>query len=182
MKTAHQSGAILIISLIMLLLVTIIGVTGSQVTGMEERMAGNMREQNSAFQAAEAGLRAGEAGSAPVAGTLPVGSCDGVGGFFYSITDPTLQPSSPCPGVSPSIPYWLTFNWDDNTHQTDPTGAFNYGYYVERLPDQTQVVAGLTGTETITTYWYRVTARGISNSNNAVVILQSSISYASSPE
>ena len=56
----HQSGAVLPISLIMLLLLTLIGVTGSQMTGLEEKMAGNMRDRNIAFQAAEAALRDAE--------------------------------------------------------------------------------------------------------------------------
>ncbi len=57
----HQSGAVLAISLVMLLLLTLIGITGTQVTGLEEKMAGNSRDQNLAFQSAEAALRAGEA-------------------------------------------------------------------------------------------------------------------------
>jgi type IV pilus assembly protein PilX len=56
----HQSGAILIIALIMLLLLTIIGVTSMQTTTLEEKMAGNMHEYHLAFQAAEAALREGE--------------------------------------------------------------------------------------------------------------------------
>jgi len=66
----HQSGAVLPISLVMLLLLTVIGVTGSQMTGLEEKMAGNMRDRNIAFQAAESALRDAEqdikgAGAAP---------------------------------------------------------------------------------------------------------------------
>lgn len=55
-----QTGAVLPISLVMLLLLTLIGVTGSQVTGLEEKMAGNMRDKNIAFQAAESALRDAE--------------------------------------------------------------------------------------------------------------------------
>lgn len=55
-----QSGAILVVSLIMLLLLTLIGVAGTQVTGLEEKMANNSRDQNLSFQAAEAALRAAE--------------------------------------------------------------------------------------------------------------------------
>lgn len=55
-----QRGATLIISLLILLVMTLIGVTAIQTTTMEEKMAGNMRDQNLAFQAAEAALRAGE--------------------------------------------------------------------------------------------------------------------------
>ncbi len=55
-----QSGAVLLVSLIMLLLLTLIGVTGMQTAGLEEKMAGNMRDRNIAFQAAEAALRDAE--------------------------------------------------------------------------------------------------------------------------
>lgn len=56
----QQSGVVLVISLIMLLLMTLIGVTAMQVTGLEEKMAGNSKDKNVAFQAAEAALRDAE--------------------------------------------------------------------------------------------------------------------------
>ncbi|MCK5498241.1 MAG: pilus assembly protein PilX [Gammaproteobacteria bacterium] len=57
----RQSGVVLVVSLVMLLLLTLIGLTGTQVTSLEEKMASNKRDQNVAFQAAESGLRGGEA-------------------------------------------------------------------------------------------------------------------------
>lgn len=56
----RQNGAVLIVALIMMVLLTIIGVTGTNVTSLEEKMAGNMRDRNLAFQAAESALQAGE--------------------------------------------------------------------------------------------------------------------------
>lgn len=56
-----QSGAVLVVSLVMLLLLTMIGLAGTQETSMEEKMASNSRNQNLAFQMAESALRAGEA-------------------------------------------------------------------------------------------------------------------------
>jgi type IV pilus assembly protein PilX len=56
----RQSGVVMVISLIMLMLLTLIGITATQVTSLEEKMAGNSRDQNIAFQAAEAVLRDGE--------------------------------------------------------------------------------------------------------------------------
>jgi type IV pilus assembly protein PilX len=56
-----QSGAVLVIGLIMLLLITIIGMASVRGTNMQEIMAGNMRDRNLAFQTAESGLRIGEA-------------------------------------------------------------------------------------------------------------------------
>lgn len=57
---ARQQGATLVIALIILLLMTIIGTVAMQGTTLEERMAGNTRDMNLAFQASEAALRAGE--------------------------------------------------------------------------------------------------------------------------
>ncbi|MBX3704486.1 MAG: hypothetical protein KF822_11995 [Steroidobacteraceae bacterium] len=55
-----QRGAILVISLLLLLVMTVLGLAAMQVTRMEERMAGNTRDVNIAFQGAEAGLRDAE--------------------------------------------------------------------------------------------------------------------------
>ncbi len=57
----QQSGMVLIIGLIILLLLTIITITAFKVTALEERMAGNLRNHNIAFQAAESALREAEA-------------------------------------------------------------------------------------------------------------------------
>lgn len=57
----RMQGATLVVALIMLLLIAIIGFGAMQTTTMEERMSGNMRDQNMSLQAAEAGLREREA-------------------------------------------------------------------------------------------------------------------------
>ena len=57
----RQSGAILVVSLLLLLVLTMLGLTAMQMTRMEERMSGNTRDRDIAFQGAEAGLREGEA-------------------------------------------------------------------------------------------------------------------------
>lgn len=51
-----QKGSVLIVSLIFLLLLTIVGVSSMNMTSLEERMAGNFRDHDLAFQAAEAAL------------------------------------------------------------------------------------------------------------------------------
>lgn len=55
-----QAGSALVVALIMLLLLTMLGVQGMRTNVMQERMAGNVRDRNLAFQAAEAALRVGE--------------------------------------------------------------------------------------------------------------------------
>ncbi|WP_161966216.1 pilus assembly PilX family protein [Steroidobacter cummioxidans] len=56
----RQRGAVLIVSMLLLLVITILALGASQSTRLQERMAGSQRNFELAFQAAEAGLRAGE--------------------------------------------------------------------------------------------------------------------------
>ncbi len=57
----RQQGAVLVVSLLLLLVLTVLALTASQSTRLQERMAGNARDTDLAFQAAEAGLREAEA-------------------------------------------------------------------------------------------------------------------------
>jgi type IV pilus assembly protein PilX len=64
---------VLIVGLVILLVVTMIGIGSQQSTVLQERMAGNMRQTNIAFQAAESALQAAlsyiEQQGTPIAGT-----------------------------------------------------------------------------------------------------------------
>ncbi len=57
---SRQQGAALVIGLIMLVLVTLLGLTAMRTSALEERMAGHTSDRALAFQAAEAALRQGE--------------------------------------------------------------------------------------------------------------------------
>ena len=88
MTPKKQTGAALIVSLLMLTIMTMIGVTAMQSNLLQEKMAGNFRDTNLAFQAAEAGLRDGEADvSIRVTGltgfnsSCSNGLCDATSGF-----------------------------------------------------------------------------------------------------
>ena len=56
-----QSGAALMVVLILLLVMTLLGLASLRGTLMEERMSANLFDRSLAFQAAEAALREGEA-------------------------------------------------------------------------------------------------------------------------
>ena len=56
----RERGAVLVVGLIILLVMTLLSVQAMRSNVAQERMAGNMRERNLAFQAAEAALRVGE--------------------------------------------------------------------------------------------------------------------------
>ena len=55
----RNRGAVLFVALIMLLLLTLLGVTAMQVTMLQERMSGNFRAQQVAFERAEGRMAEG---------------------------------------------------------------------------------------------------------------------------
>lgn len=52
-----QSGTVLIFSLVILIVLTLLGISAMQVSTMEEIMAGNLKDCNQGFQSAEAAIR-----------------------------------------------------------------------------------------------------------------------------
>jgi len=64
----RQQGAVLYIALMMLILLSLIGIVGMQVSTMQERMSANFLAANMAFQNAESQIRLREAGV--VSGTV----------------------------------------------------------------------------------------------------------------
>ncbi len=58
----HQSGAALVVALIILLVLTILGVSAMNTTSLEEKMAANAQELTRAFHAADSGITRGYRG------------------------------------------------------------------------------------------------------------------------
>lgn len=56
----YQAGAALLTGLIFMVVLTLLALAAMRTTILEERMSGNARDRDAAFQAAEAALRAGE--------------------------------------------------------------------------------------------------------------------------
>ena len=78
-KQSRQRGAVLVVGLIFLAMLTLMGVAAYSVANQEEKMAGNARDRMRAFEAAEASLRDCESVLGSLAG-LP--SFDGTGGMY----------------------------------------------------------------------------------------------------
>lgn len=157
----HQNGAVLVIALIMLLAMTLIGVTGLSSTAMQERMAGNLREMDIAFQAAEAALREGE--TYLEAATLP--DFDGTGGLYQ-----------PAAGGSPQV--WDAISWTATTASREYTGAIadlaaQPRYIIEELAP-VPAPGGTMSSDTAApeTGMYRITAHAVGRSDSTVVMLQ----------
>jgi len=107
----HQRGAALITSLMLLIVLTLIGVSVMQATRMQERMTGNARDVNTAFESAEAALRNGEALVrqqiiAPIYCSAPPCKFWSQGTFMST---PTFV-GTPLGDVSKLTPAWWTAN------------------------------------------------------------------------
>jgi type IV pilus assembly protein PilX len=88
---SRQRGAVLVIGLLLLVVMTVLGTAAMQSTGLQERMAGNARDRNLAFQAAEAALRDAEQFiNSKVAPFEPfqASSFNGAGGLYNSSASP----------------------------------------------------------------------------------------------
>lgn len=161
----RQRGITLIVALIFLAMLALLGATAAQNSVLEERMAGNTRDRDLAFQAAEAALRDAELNIATLrtqlgtAGVVDASNC----------AVPNVAPCYLSHGNDAS--YWTgTFVWDA-TNARHPTKnvsgvAEQPFYFIEKMPN------GAGGLET-----YRATARGVGKSPNAVAITQSVFNY-----
>jgi type IV pilus assembly protein PilX len=89
----RQQGAVLVTVLVLLLVMTLLGVVSIRTTLVEERMSADLYDRSLAFQAAEAGLRAGEA----IAATRPTytgGCASGTCGFPVASAAPVWESQS----------------------------------------------------------------------------------------
>lgn len=157
----RQSGVALITGLIFMVVLTLLALAAMRTTTLEERMAGNARDRDLAFQSAEAALRAGEqvvSGAALPAFALGT-------------------PLTPRIAAGTLTTYWQnTHPWATQSVATgwQPAGASAAPQYV--VEDMGASVGGGGGSLAFSALnedgMYRVTARGVGSSANTVVILQ----------
>lgn len=158
----NQRGAVLVVGLLLLVVLTLIGVASMQSTTLQERMAANMREQEQAFQSAEAALRSGENFLRTTA-ILP--AFTGSAGLY--------------PQPDPGAPRWnqkTTWDGDNSRPYIGPVadGSPTPRFIIEQLPFEQLPGASLATDEEVTSAtMYRVTGRGTGSLGRAVVVLES---------
>ncbi len=107
----YQRGSVLLVSLVILLVITVSGLTAVKMATLEEKMSGNYQDQQMAFYAAEAALK--EAENFIADNELALSSfnvnCDN--GYCFAGSD--INDIGSCaPGISEP---WLTGTvWSDN--------------------------------------------------------------------
>lgn len=162
-----QAGAVLFVSLIMLLVLTVIGVTAMQTTTLEEKMAGNLRDQTMAFQAAEAALREGETwlSNEPVEPVPQPSGCNSTGTVVYQLNDCNVLNSALWDNTS--TPVYRAYAGTLQKIATAPRYLIEYHSFIKD-----SLTTGQQGDETgrVT---FRATARGTGGSNAARAHTQS---------
>jgi len=162
----RQKGAVLIVSLMMMLLLTIIGVTAMNNVTMEERMAGNLRDGDLSFQAAESALRDGENVLAGLLAEPPL--CTNIGSPPATCNDVWSQ------GVLTDLSSQSAGLWSAISRQGASLAGVpaNPGFLLEELNYiRDSLVVGHTGMITGSDY-YKVTTRATGGSQSAITILQ----------
>lgn len=81
-----ERGMALVVSLIIMLVLSIIIIEGAKQTALQQQMAGNYGQYQRAFQAAESGLRQGEAQAETLSKNLNVFQASGNGRYSPSAT------------------------------------------------------------------------------------------------
>ena len=199
-----QRGATLVIALLLLVMIAMYGIPAAMNSMQNERMTGNSRNRDLAFQATEHAMRAAEAwlrAQVNLADPTTFTALDALAPANKSCTevpddaDPVagdgILPNGEC---HPNDAAYCqnTFNWTTNGKSASETPvnapaldlvAAQPRYVVERMPGVCSPGGALpTGTPPTTCpttptpsyigHYYRITARGVGQDSNAVVILQ----------
>ena len=158
-----QHGATLMISLMLLLVMTLIGVTAMGTSSLEEKMAGNARDKHLAFNAAEAALR--DAERYVTEDIVSVAAFDGSYTGLYAVgSDPDITADATWAN---SLSYAGTIDGIKTEPKYIVEVMGNVGNEDPNIGDYSTT----SGAGVITTY--RITARGTGGSDNSVVMLQS---------
>jgi len=162
-----QQGAVLIVSLLIMLIMTLISVAGLRTTTLEEKMVTNIRDKNIAFEAAEAALQEAEG---VVEAEISMAAYDTTGtdgkydntivdieGNITWVAGTDCAASADIVGTyTNTAPCYAIQNYASVVQGTDVLNQGNYG--------------GNTGAGTLE--MFRITARGTGASDNTQVILQ----------
>ena len=179
-----ERGSVLLVSLVMLLVITVAGLTAVKMATLEEKMSGNYQDQQMAFYAAEAALKEAEnfiASNDLVLSNFSVGCDDG-----YCFSGNDINDIGSCePGTSEP---WLTGTVWSDSNQHRVTTVFISGisaqakYIIEFRCYIAKEAPGPLPDPANRGDWaqfYRITALATGGSSDSRVMLQSSYKKSS---
>lgn len=158
----QQRGAVLAVSLIILVVMTLIGLATMQATSLDEKMSGNLRDLNLAMQSTESGLREAEVFIESLTNTNNFGVSSGL---YDQGTAPDPHASGTWTGATSVVTtgnfgnvqqprYFIEYVGDFGESLTGGN-VFNYG-------------TGSSGEVSV----FRIVARGTGSSGTAQVMLE----------
>lgn len=176
----QQSGTVLAVSLIILLILTILGVSSLSTSSLEEKIAGNFRDREIAFQAAEAALAYAENfAKTSINSTSVFNNTDG---FYAQYNGPTTRNALDGANGPAASDYW----WTGTNSQVLPSAnqvaevktqpRFTIEYRGDvGVAESTDINIGGYGTSTGggVVSSFRITVRASGLSDNTWVVLQS---------
>ncbi|HRF88068.1 MAG TPA: pilus assembly protein [Pseudomonadales bacterium] len=201
-KRSQQQGAALVVGLIMLLLLTLIGVAGMRDTLLQQKMVANAKDREVALQAAEAALLAAE--NSISSASAPGLSMTGPGLYDLAKSSDKSMLDSQRASSSSEAAFWQNWAWTSSAsiaYNFALNGVASGNpprYVIEKLNTgnmgsanppgggggsgggnifECQSLSGCLdpvlapGSKTD----YRITARAVGSTANAVVILQSTM-------
>lgn len=179
-----QRGVALVVALILLVVATLIGLSGVRGTNLQERMSANMYDRSLAFQRAESGLRAAEAAitaswritdlggvdcsaaSGQLCLAMPDTTFTGTSANWIRVDDPHDVNGDRTPGTPE---YFIQFMGTGSSENNLGLNAnADYGNYGNSYPPDNVA-------------YYRVTARSSApadTGDRSVVVLQSTVKRA----
>jgi len=174
---SQQRGVVLFVALILLLILSLLGVTAARMQTTEERMARNEDNRQIGAQAAEAALRAAETGLTN--GLYSATQFSNNANGFYELNPATgsvLQPAFPWSTPGAAITYPDPAN-PMPALTSLPTAAQSPKYIIENLPAVAMPGDSITQQQYATPVSpvtvYRVTANATGADSSSTTILQS---------
>ena len=166
----NQNGSILIVSLMILVVLTMIGVSSMSTSSLQERMAGNFRDRQIAFQAAEMTLTYAEDFAKDSINSASI--FNGTNGYYAKYTGPTNLNAFDSSWWTATESQVLPTTIDQV--RTQPRYVIEYRGDVGVTEGTSINLSGYgesAGGGTISNF--RITVRATGLSNNTLVILQS---------
>ena len=163
----RQAGAVLVVSLIFLLIMTVLALSSMRTSTLEEKMAGNIGDRNLAFQSTESAVREAEV---YIEGIVSLGNFTGGGGLFGQTH---VEPDYADPSIWTDAAKYVVAGTDFGSYEPPR-------YFIK----QHTVVPGSEGAMNMSGYGdnkgsgdvtiFRITARGTgASADSAEVILRS---------
>lgn len=193
----HQRGVVLVVALIFLLLITVLAISASGTSLLQEKLVGGLRNSQLAEWSAESALRgaewrlwraSGDPGTRMQCGTSALTDC-----YNYDAVSPLQVVTD-----FRTAPGWVTAGateYDPVDYTADSTdksfGLANNPYYmIEDLGLELPPGAGLqhesgstgsggTGYTSTNRHIYRITARGVGNNENSIRVLETTFAAKS---